>query len=413
MPHPFADERTLSIDLKQAVHRHRAASMGGVLERLFTLAFSGLVYPQIWEDPVVDMEAMQIAPGQRIVAIASGGCNVLSYLTAAPGSILAVDLSPAHIALNRLKLAAARYAPTHEQFLRFFGDASSDENVRLYDRQLRARLDLETRDYWDGRDMLGRRRIRAFARGFHRHGLLGRFIGGAHVGARLLGVRPADILEARTVDEQVALFERRLAPQFDRPLVRKLLDRRVALYGLGIPPAQFDRLASGRPMAEVLKERLRKLACDFPLKDNYFAWQAFARRYDRDSDASLPPYLQKQHFETVRRHASAVQTVQGPLTEILSREPAQSIDRYVLLDAQDWMSGAQLDALWTEITRTAREGGRVIFRTADETDILPDALNSGLRAHWRYEDGISRRLTARDRSAVYGAFHLYQLGDRP
>ncbi len=34
--------------LKRAVHRHRAVSRKGIQERLFTFAFSGLVYPQIW-----------------------------------------------------------------------------------------------------------------------------------------------------------------------------------------------------------------------------------------------------------------------------------------------------------------------------------------------------------------------------
>ena len=48
-----------------------------MLERLFTLAFKRLVYPQIWEDPVVDMQALDIGPGHEVIAIASGGCNVL------------------------------------------------------------------------------------------------------------------------------------------------------------------------------------------------------------------------------------------------------------------------------------------------------------------------------------------------
>ena len=38
-----------------AVHRYRPLSREGLSERLFTLAFSGLVYPQIWEDPAVDL----------------------------------------------------------------------------------------------------------------------------------------------------------------------------------------------------------------------------------------------------------------------------------------------------------------------------------------------------------------------
>ena len=70
--------------LKAAVHRSKPLSRAGMLERLFTLAFKRLVYPQIWEDPVVDMKALDIGPGHQVIAIASGGCNVLSYLTADP-----------------------------------------------------------------------------------------------------------------------------------------------------------------------------------------------------------------------------------------------------------------------------------------------------------------------------------------
>ena len=49
--------------LAAAVHRYGAVSRKGLEERFFTLAFSGLVYPQIWEDPVVDLEAMALKPG--------------------------------------------------------------------------------------------------------------------------------------------------------------------------------------------------------------------------------------------------------------------------------------------------------------------------------------------------------------
>ena len=50
-----------------AVHRNSLFSREGISERLFTLSFSGLVYPQIWEDPRVDLEALALAPGHRIV----------------------------------------------------------------------------------------------------------------------------------------------------------------------------------------------------------------------------------------------------------------------------------------------------------------------------------------------------------
>jgi S-adenosylmethionine-diacylglycerol 3-amino-3-carboxypropyl transferase len=94
---------------------------------------------------------------------------------------------------------------------------------------------------------------------------------------------------------------------------------------------------------------------------------------------------------------------------LLQRQPAQSLDRYVLLDAQDWMDDATLTELWSEITRTARPGSRVIFRTAGLETILPGRVPDSILGRWMYEAGLSQRLSAQDRSAIYGAFHLYVL----
>ena len=98
--------------IRTAVYQHKAASKAGISERLFALPFSGLVYPQIWEDPDVDMEAMQLRR-HRIVTIASGGCNMLAYLSALAGAHRRGRPQRGHIALNRLKLAAFRHLPCH------------------------------------------------------------------------------------------------------------------------------------------------------------------------------------------------------------------------------------------------------------------------------------------------------------
>jgi len=396
--------------LKQVVRQSRAFSLQGLLEFLFTLAFKGLVYPQIWEDPEVDMEALAITPDCHVVAIASGGCNVLSYLVADPGRITAVDLARAHVALNCLKLAAVRQLPTWQSFYRFFGEADTEANVVAYWRFLKPHLDAETRDYWEGRGLFGRRRISMFSRNVYRCGLLGHAIGFGHLLARLHGVDLSKMLHACSLAEQRAFFETSLAPLFDKPLVRWATGRQMSLYGLGIPPAQYAALAAGAPhMATVLRDRVERLSCDFSLDDNYFAWQAFGRSYSDRATGPLPPYLKQAHFETIRARADRVEVLNRSFTEYLKSRPDRSLDRYVLLDAQDWMSDHQLNELWREITRTARPGARAIFRTAAELSLLPGRVDDVLLRQWRYEAEQSRDLTRRDRSAVYGGFHLYVL----
>ncbi len=406
-----AARRMTNSDLGLAVRRSKKLSKAGMLEWLFARAFSGLVYPQIWEDPVVDMAALKLEAGDHVVAIASGSCNILSYLTAAPIRVSAVDLNAAHIALGRLKLAALARMGGHEDFLCFFGRADQRDNVALYDREIARHLDAVSRGYWEGRGLNGRRRINLFAKGFHRYGLLGRFIGTGHVLARLLGGNPKAMLAARDLAGQRALYDKHLAPVFERKLVRWLVRQPASLYGLGIPPAQYKALAADGEdgILGALKLRLERLACDFELKDNYFAQQAFGRRYGEGPGVALPPYLQPQNFAAVKARATAVSYHQNAVTAFLEEQPAESCDAYVLLDAQDWMNDADLAALWSQITRTARPGARVIFRTAADERLLPGRVPSAILDQWHYEEERSRALCRQDRSAIYGGFHLYVL----
>ncbi len=134
--------------ISAAVRRGKLLSIEGVRERIFTLAFSNLVYPQIWEDPAVDLDALALNSESRIITIASGGCNVLNYLTAGPAQIVAVDINSAQIALARLKLAALRYLPDYDAFYRFFGAANAAANVAAFRQYILPNLDTLTATYW-------------------------------------------------------------------------------------------------------------------------------------------------------------------------------------------------------------------------------------------------------------------------
>jgi S-adenosylmethionine-diacylglycerol 3-amino-3-carboxypropyl transferase len=109
----------------------------------------------------------------------------------------------------------------------------------------------------------------------------------------------------------------------------------------------------------------------------------------------------------VKTRTSRVSVIHDNMIHFLSAEPSESLDRYVLLDAQDWMDDAALNALWREITRTARPGARVIFRTAGAESVLPGRVSDALLRYWTYDAARSAEIHAKDRSAIYGGFHLY------
>jgi S-adenosylmethionine-diacylglycerol 3-amino-3-carboxypropyl transferase len=402
--------------VRDAVQQNPVTSVPGLMERLFSLWFSGFVYNQIWEDPRVDLEAMQLTPESRVLTIASGGCNILHYLLGGAREVCAVDLNRHHVALSRLKLAAARWLPDHETFFRFFGEPghAGNGNLAAYERHLAPNLDAAGRGYWAQRTApLGRPRIAIFSGNLYDRARMGQFLRLAGLVCRAFGKNPARILAATNPAEQQAAFERELDPFFRNKLVRFLARYSVGVFSLGIPPQQFRTLKQECPdgVIEEYRQRVRRLACDFSLDDNYFAWQAFSRRYDRTRRLALPEYLKAENFTRLKDAAGRARVHQASLDGFLAAQPEASLDRFVLLDSQDWMGGETLIRLWRAIRRAARPGARVIFRTAGALSPVEGALPGELRRSFVYERELSQTLGAKDRSAIYGGFHLYRLAD--
>ena len=397
--------------LKSAVHENKATSKRGLQERMFTMAFSGFVYPQIWEDPEIDIQAMKIDDTTNIMTICSGGCNMMNYLTESPASVTAIDLNPAHVALGRLKIAALKHLPDYDSFFLFFGCADDPKNIENYDKYIAPNLDKYTKDYWEKIIVPHGRRINLFKKNIYRYGLLGKFIGMVHLISKIYGEDPRDILKASSIDEQKEIFDNTLGPIFDKKFIRMLCGKPEALYGLGIPPSQFDELnvsANGN-MATLLKARLERMACQFPIQDNYFAWQAFNRGYDRENKMAVPRYLKEENYETLKANIKNAKVVHKTITEYLDSQNPQSVDVFVFLDAQDWMNEDQLNELWDAVLRSASDGARVIFRTAGDVSPLTDKLNDDNLSPWEYDESLAAPRNEQDRSSIYGGFHTYTL----
>src|SRR5713226_4287914 len=129
--------------ITDAVRNSRTDAESTIWDRIFAFWFRRLVYTQIWEDPEADLAALQLPLGSTIVTISSGGCNALSYLTAQPAQVYAVDLNQAHLSLLKLKLAGIRALSTYDEFWQFFGEAAAIANSALYRERLRPVLDAD------------------------------------------------------------------------------------------------------------------------------------------------------------------------------------------------------------------------------------------------------------------------------
>ncbi len=197
---------------------------------------------------------------------------------------------------------------------------------------------------------------------------------------------------------------------FSSRLLRWLAANPALLFSLGIPPRQRVLLAGDAPggLADVLRQRLLRLLADFSTADNYFAWQAMQHRYPGPGNRCLPPYLQQQHFEQMRRDAGRVLPVHGNMRDFLRSLPRRSVDAVVLLDAQDWMADAEIAELWQAIDACGSDSVRVLFRTAGMASPLSVAALGDVAQVWARDEARSAQAFEMDRSGIYGAVHLYQ-----
>jgi len=83
------------------------------------------------------------------------------------------------------------------------------------------------------------------------------------------------------------------------------------------------------------------------------------------------------------------------------------VNRFVFLDSQDWMPPEVITELWREVDRVGDDSTRVIFRTAGVVSPVEEALPPDLKERFVYEHELSRELHEKDRSAIYGMFHVY------
>ncbi|WMP16844.1 DUF3419 family protein [Thiothrix lacustris] len=398
----------ISDAMRDAVHQHAPTSLMGIQQRLFSVWFNSFIYNQIWEDPTVDMQALQLTSESRVLTIASGGCNVLNYLTANPAHITAIDLNPYHLSLTRLKLAAMKHLPDHAAFYDFFGYADRETNIAQYEQHIRPHLDTALDAFWQGRSIWGQKRIHMFRDGLYRHTRFGYFMRLLHWIARRTNYHPEKLLTAASLYEQKAIFKQHIAPFFDNKLVKFLGKLPVSVFSLGIPPQQYKAMKEQGNLIGQYRERVKRLACDTPIQDNYFAWQGFSHSYDHAKRQAIPAYLKAENYNAIRSQLGKVDTHLGSMIDFLDEQAPHSYDRFVFLDAQDWMTDEVLTRLWTQIARVGKPGTRIIFRTAAAESPLETALPAELRNQFVYEAETSAQLFQQDRSAIYGGFHLYR-----
>jgi S-adenosylmethionine-diacylglycerol 3-amino-3-carboxypropyl transferase len=350
-------------------------------------------YARVWEDHLLVEEGLAIGADDEVISIGSAGCNVLNALLREPRGVTAVDVSPAQIALVRLKLAAIRALP-HQDFVALLGHAPGDR-AAIY-AGLRARLDDSTRAFYDARPD-------AIAGGVANAGRLERYF--ASFASKLPAMLPAGaldrMLDLDDVAAQRALFAEAFATSAFKAAFQAKFNRET-MASEGRDPTQLAYVA-GIDVVGYFWGRLEWVMSSLPARDNFYLASMFTGAY-RSLDR-VPPYLLAKNYERLRALLGRVTIFHGDLAAALASRPRGTFTKANVSDVFEYMSEDASAALFRAFAEHMKPGGRICYWNL----LVPRQSPAALADRFTLLEDLSRSLWEKDRSFLYRAFHVEEV----
>ena len=354
-----------------------------------------LVFTHNWEDPESDHAALKIKSNDAVVAITSGGCNVLGFLLFDPAVIYSIDINPTQSYLLELKIAAIKLFDFKE-FIAFTGLTVSDNRIEMYSK-LKQLLSSDAAAYWDNQTKI-------IAKGFIMNGkyerfikLAGKFISLLQGRKRVLG-----LFGKKTKQEQEAYFDNVWNTMRFKYIFKILFNKRMlARRGLIADYFTFDD--GSKSFADSFYNRSRKAFRDIPIEKNYFLSLYLLGKFNNFNE--VPDYLREENYKTIKSRIDRIKIITGEAQQWIDTMPDQFIDCFALSNICELMSEQETHTLFAAVQRTAKNGAKVIFRNL----MIPREVPEDLQDSIKKDQALSKQLYENDRSFVYGKVAAYTI----
>jgi S-adenosylmethionine-diacylglycerol 3-amino-3-carboxypropyl transferase len=348
--------------------------------------FDIIRYANSWEDADLLCDALKPGPGRRILSIASAGDNAFAML-AEGAHVVAVDLSPAQLALVELKKIAIQKLDD-ESLLSFLGVRPAVARFLSYSF-LREHLTEETRAYWDANSeaieggVIHAGRFENYFRIF-RQRVLPLVHSKRDVAAML---QPRDAAgRRRFYDEEWNTWRWRA--------MFRVFFSRFVMGRTGRDP-EFFRYVEGS-VAERIFKRAEYALTELPTHTNPYLVSIFTGNYTEDA---LPRYL--RNLDKLRDNLQNLSVVQGSIETAATGK----FDGYYLSDIFEYIDPQITREIYGALLAAANPGARFAYWNLLVPRRRPEEF-AGRVNELRDE---AAALFARDMAFFYSAFVLEEV----
>ncbi|KAF9909467.1 hypothetical protein BX616_011159 [Lobosporangium transversale] len=369
-----------------------------------TVDFSKIRYSQVWEDTRLLRQGLRLKPQSRVLSIASAGDNAFALLLDDPREVVAIDFSPAQLALCALKVAAYKTLE-YEEFTQLLGfefsdadghilhpDIGPDSRVALYQNKVRAALtNEEYRVYWDENLDLIRQKIIHVGRlekffNMYRHYILPL----AHYQSAT-----QKLLSSKDQTKQIKFYDSVWDTWIWRAGVR-LFFGQMSLGHLGRDPKFFEHVQLD--VGAFLLSKISNGVRNIPIWDNFYAEYVFTGQ--QSGRNSLPDYLVKENYKIIRSRIDRVALVRADVLKYLGSEESGFFDGYNLSDIFEWMDEDLFKSFLKAIHRKGNKDARICYWNLFVPRERPEELKDLIRS----EVELSEAATGKDRTYFYRRF---------
>lgn len=356
---------------------------------------SQLVFSQNWEDPICDHKALNIKSGDVVMAITSGGCNVLGFLQFDPKTIHSIDINAAQSYLLELKIGAVNQLG-FGAFQKLSGLMECQNRWDLYE-SFEEKLSDGAKKFW-------RSQKEIIEKGFLMNGRYDRFV---KLSGKVLKIlqgkkRINNLLERKSLEDQKKYYDR-VWNTWQYRLIYKLLFNKHVLARKGLSADYFHFDDGSTSFAESFYNRAKNAFRDMPIYNNYFLSLYVSGRYANLQE--VPEYLQKPYFESIKPRLNRIQIHTLEAQNWIDGMGDNSIDCFALSNICELMSESETERLFNSVLRTAKPGARVIFRNL----MVPREVPQSLKENIVKNHTLTKQLQQTDRSFVYGKVAAYKV----
>ncbi|KAG0260459.1 hypothetical protein DFQ27_003516 [Actinomortierella ambigua] len=362
-----------------------------------TVDFSKIRYSQVWEDTRLLRNGLAIKPNSRILSIASAGDNAFALLLDDPREVVAIDFSPAQLALCALKIAAYKTLE-YDEFAQLLGfnfdgqDIGPDARVALYQDKVRPSLThQEYRAYWDEHLDLIRAKIIHIGRLEKFFNLYRQYI----LPAGHSQTTTRQLLDQTSLEHQHRFFDS-VWNNWRWRWGTRLFFGQMSLGHLGRDPKFFEHVQLD--VGAFLLGKISNGVRNIPINDNYYAEYVFTGV--QSGKNGLPDYLVREHYETIRARVDRVQLVRADVLKYLASDESGYFDGYNLSDIFEWMG----EELFETFLKAIHDKGNPLARICYWNLFVPRERPESLAHLIRSEVDFADESTAKDRTYFYRRF---------